>query len=503
MSLAAPSAVSALVFTLVSLRPINLMSQGTPAWRYAASGDISGLWLAPNAGLVVLTSDQIAALDPATGTPAWTRAGVHSAGEHWWFMTSEDSTEGVLDLGDRLEAVDLKTGVTRWDTPTLGITAVKGYLGVRGRGLLLVYGASAQDSSVLFGVDLATRQVRWRHANPFVVAPKRYRALTSWKDEFGTWLGGEQSALPVADSSFLLYISEDGPVLVNINSGAFVWRASSLAGKRPPAWRDGYPLILITDSIAYIPREKELQAIRLRDGTPVWSKPPEFPSRVRQLALTTAGLVVRGVRREKDAIKDGSFVDLLDPATGASRWPKQYKHGWSVFHAEDAPSWISPFVVRGERVYFASEGKLVGISLGQGSVAELGKVKFKGDEEPTEVQNRTDGILLLAPQNVVLEDTSGTVRFQAYYPGPRTGGLLGKIFGRRQVGAYENRDVVYWLTTDKDSAGQTRPCLVKTLKDQNRVQGRVWLGEASADFAVDGGAAYVVTAPREIAAFKW
>jgi outer membrane protein assembly factor BamB len=503
VKLGARLAVPALILTIVSLRPIALMSQGTPAWRYTTSGDISGLWLAPNAGLVVLTADQIAAVDPATGTPAWTRAGVHSAREHWWFMTSEDSTEGVLDLGDRLEAVDLKTGVTRWDTPTLGIAAVKGYLGVDGRRLLLVYGASAQDSSVLFGVDLGLGQVRWRHVNPFVVAPKRYRTLTRWKDEFGAWLGGEQSARPIADSTFLLYISEDGPVLVNINSGAFVWTASSLAGKRPPAWRDGYPLMLITDSIAYIPREKELHAIRLRDGTPVWSKPAEFPSRVRQLELTTAGLVVRGVRRDNDAIKDGSFVDLLDPATGASRWPKQYKHGWSVFHAHDAPSWISPFVVRGERVYFAAESKLVGISLGQGSVAELGKVKFKGDEEPSEVQSRTDGILLLAPQNVVLEDTSGTVRFQAYYPGPSTGGLLGKIFGRRQLGAYENRDFVYWLTTDKDSAGQTRPCLVKTSKDQNHVEGRVWLGEASADYVVDGGAAYVVTAPREIAAFKW
>ena len=504
MSLGPRLAVPAFVPLLLALLlPIGLASQDTPQWRYAAPADITTLWLAPNGDVVAAMPDQVAALDPATGSPAWTRTGVHAAREHWWFMTSEDSVQGVLDLGDRLDAIDLKTGVTRWDTPTLGITSVKGYLGVRGRGLLLVYGSSAQDSSVLFGVDLASGQVRWRHANPFAVAPKRYRQLTSFKDEFGAWLGGEQSARPVADSTFFLYISEDGPVLVNINTGAFLWRASSLAGKRPPALRDEYPLVLIADSIAYIPREKELHAIRLSDGTPVWSKPPELPSRVRQLELTTAGLVVRGVRRDQDAVKDGSFVDLLDPGTGASRWPKPYKHGWSVLHPNDAPAWISPFVVRGERVYFASDGKLLGISLSQGSVAELGKVKFKGDEEPGEVQNRTDGILLFAYQNVLLEDTTGSVKYQAYYRGPKTGGLLGKIFGWRNVGSYYTRDFLYFITAEKNSAGQTRPCLVKASKDENRVEGRVWLNEASADFTVTQGAAYVLTAPREVSAFKW
>src|SRR5207245_10923068 len=131
--------------------------------------------------------DQVAALDPATGSPAWTRTGVHAAREHWWFMTTEDSVQGVLELGAHLDAIDLKTGVTRWDTPTLGITSVKGYLGVRGRGLLLVDGSSAQESSVLFGVDLASGQVRWRSANPVVVGERRLRQVTSLKAVQGSW----------------------------------------------------------------------------------------------------------------------------------------------------------------------------------------------------------------------------------------------------------------------------------------------------------------------------
>jgi outer membrane protein assembly factor BamB len=488
---------------MLSCLCVPVLPAQSAQWRYAASGDIRSIWVAPSGNVLVEMADQITALDPATGAPAWTRGSLQGAHEHWWFTTAEDSAEGMLDLGDRLEAIDLKTGVTRWDTPSLGITTVKGYLAVRERRLLLVYGGSAQDSAALFGVDLASGQIRWHRASPFTVAPKRYRTLTRVKDEFGSWLGLEQRPRVVADSTFLLYISEDGPVVVNARSGEFVWRGSSLAGKRPPALRDGYPWILLTDSVAYIPREKELHAIRLRDGSPLWSTPPEFPSRIRQLQLTASGLVIRGVRRDEDAIKDGSFVDLLDPATGASRWPKPYKRGWSVLHAHDAPAWISPFVVRGERVYFESDGKLYGITLADGAVTEIGKAKFKGDEEPTEVQTRSDGILMFARQNMLLEDTTGSVKYQAYYPGPKTGGLLGSIFGWRHIESYYDRDFVYVLTADKDSTGQTHACLVKTSKDQNRIDGRVWLSDASADFALGEGVAFVVTAPREVAAFKF
>ena len=289
-----------------------------------------------------------------------------------------------------------------------------------------------------------------------------------------------------------------------------------------------------------MPCDKDLHAIRLTDGAPLWPKPVESPSRILQLELTARGLLVRGVRRENDARKDGSFVDLLDPATGASRWPKPFKRGWSVLHSEDAPATISPFTVRGDRVYFASDGKLYAMGLGDGSAKELGKVKFKGDEEPTLVESRSDGILLQSPQNVLLVDTTGAVRYQSYYPAPPMG-LLGHIgsvllrvaldvasysFAQAEANRtgvpqtytqYENpflriryaaaeaaRDYVYILTSEKDSAGQARSSIVKVSKDRNRVEGRVWLSDRSPAFALDPVTAtvYVKTGPQEVAAFK-
>src|SRR5205823_6424416 len=133
-----------------------------------------------------------------------------------------------------------------------------GYLPVPERKLLLVYLAWGKDSSTLVAADLATGEVRWRHPNPFTVAPKRYRALTREQDPTGTSLADEQPALWVSDSTFLLYLSEDGPVLVHAGTGAFLWRAEGPKGKRPPALRDLYPPALIAESVAFVPTAKDL-----------------------------------------------------------------------------------------------------------------------------------------------------------------------------------------------------------------------------------------------------
>ena len=39
----------------------------------------------------------------------------------------------------------------------------------------------------------------------------------------------------VLDTTFVLYISKDGPALMHAGTGAWLWRADSLKGKKPPA----------------------------------------------------------------------------------------------------------------------------------------------------------------------------------------------------------------------------------------------------------------------------
>jgi outer membrane protein assembly factor BamB len=518
----------------------RLNAQSAPQWRYAASAEISSFAVTAIGNVLVRVPGQLAALDPTTGAVSWRRDSLQGSDGHWWALPLRDTPYGVIDFGDRLEVIDLQTGTRRWDTTTLAIGTPRGYVAAPERGLLLVYGA-IQDSGTLAAVDLSSGELRWRHANPFKEPPKRSRELTSGQTEQGSSLAEEAPVLWVTDSTFLLHVSEDGPVLVNAGTGAFLWRADDLKGKPPPAVRNLYPPSLIADSVVYVPTERELYAIKLRDGTALWSAPVGLPSRVLQLELTPQGLLVRGVRREKDAIRDGSFVDLLDPATGASRWHKQFKKGWSVLHSSDAPKLISPFVLRGERVYCVTDEKLYALSLGDGSAVELGKVKLKDDEEPAVLESRGDGLLLLSPQNVLLADTTGAVRYQSYYPAPPMG-LLGQIgtvllqvafdvasysvaqsranrtgvpqtyrvfdnpFLRiRYAAAAAAQDYVYILTSEKDSTGETRSSVVKVSKDRNRVEGRVWLKDKHPPFAVDpiASVVYVKAGDQELAAFRF
>src|SRR6266571_1385715 len=239
--------------SLILLSTTSLPAQTTPQWRYTSPAEVSAFSVTPIGNVVVLAPGRVAALDPASGAVTWARDAVRGSGDHWWFSTAPGTPYGLLDLGDRVEVVDLESGAKRWDTSALGVGGLKGYLPVPERRLLLVYMEWGKDSSALVAADIATGEVRWRHANPFTVAPKRYRALTSGQDQAGSSLADEQPALWVSDTTFLLYLSEDGPVLVYAKTGAFLWRAAGPKGKRPPALRDLYPPALIAEGVAYVP----------------------------------------------------------------------------------------------------------------------------------------------------------------------------------------------------------------------------------------------------------
>src|SRR5207245_2421671 len=93
------------------------------------------------------------------------------------------------------------------------------------RGLILAYGENDSLRPVLVAADLATGAVRWEHVQPFHEAP----------EAVGQDYVGLQAALWVSDTTFILYVSKDGPVLVHAGTGEWLWRGDSLQGKKPPA----------------------------------------------------------------------------------------------------------------------------------------------------------------------------------------------------------------------------------------------------------------------------
>src|SRR5437867_761023 len=124
---------------LILVSTASLSAQTAPQWRHTAPAEVSSFLVTPIGNVVVLSPGRAAALDPVSGVVTWARDSLRGSGDHWWFSTAPGTPFGLLDLGDRVEVLDLATGAKRWDTSALGPGGLKGYLPVPERTLLLVY----------------------------------------------------------------------------------------------------------------------------------------------------------------------------------------------------------------------------------------------------------------------------------------------------------------------------------------------------------------------------
>ena len=499
-----------------------LAAQSTPLWRYTTTAPISFVRVTPLGTVVVATADRLVGLDPESGFVKWKRDDLKNL-EPRSYGAIRESPFATVRVGGQVELIDLATGATKWRMPPPG--GVQPYLPIPERGLILAYGENDSLRPVLVAADLATGAVRWEHVQPFHEAP----------EAVGQDYVGLQAALWVSDTTFILYVSKDGPVLVHAGTGEWLWRGDSLQGKKPPApgrpprsllgLRRGQGTMVLADSVVYVPFENRLQAIRTRDGTPLWAEAAGLPTPVAQLEVTAQGIVVRC----QPGPGHGSSLDLIDPATGASRWRKQVK---GLDH-------VTPFVVSEGRVYIAANKKLLAVSLHDGARTEVARFEFAGGEEPFQLERRGNDLLLIGHQNLLLIDSTGTERYHAYHPAPGRSTLskvaLGALtvieavadlaqtdwssttlgcgcmpymtypdLGKRFAASEQARDYVYSVAHEEDSTGHKRPVFLRLHKDDGRVVGRVWLEEKRPDYQLDriAGKLYVSEGDTEIVAFQ-
>ena len=64
-----------------------------------------------------------------------------------------------------------------------------------------------------------------------------------------------------------------------------------------------------------------------------------------------------------------------------------------------------------------------------------GEIKLQGGEDPVDMEIRPDGIVLIAPQNLVVVGRDGQVKQQVYYPAPQASGLLRALYAVNAVRA--------------------------------------------------------------------
>ena len=216
-----------------------------------------------------------------------------------------------------------------------------------------------------------------------------------------------------------------------------------------------------------------LNVARYEDGTTIADKPLRMRGTVTD-ALITGGSAVLAVDAESR-----TFVNVLDVATAGLRLKKDVKIKGQLDYAELMPGggllYISRpdaatnaevniidlasgepkfkdaiesgkplssgdyngaryalhHAVEGTTLYvFAShDHRLYAVDRTAGSFRALsGEIKLQGDEDPVDMEIRPAGLVLIAPQNLVVVTRDGQVKQQVYYPAPQLPGLLRALY---------------------------------------------------------------------------
>ena len=212
-----------------------------------------------------------------------------------------------------------------------------------------------------------------------------------------------------------------------------------------------------------------LNIARYADGTTLAEKPLRMRGTVTD-AIITGGSAVLAVDAESR-----TFVNVLDVATATVRLQKDVKIKGQLAYAELTPAGLlyisrsgsatngevniidlakgeqkykdaiegtqaAPLlhVVDGRTLYvFASKDrKLYSVDRQDGTYRALSpEIKLEGKEDATALEIRSAGLVLIAPQNLVLLGRDGQIRQQVYNPAPQLPGLLRALYRINSVRA--------------------------------------------------------------------
>jgi outer membrane protein assembly factor BamB len=215
-----------------------------------------------------------------------------------------------------------------------------------------------------------------------------------------------------------------------------------------------------------------LNVVRYDDGTTIAPKPLKMRGNVTD-GLIAGETVVLAVDAESK-----TFVNVLDVATATVRLKKDVKIKGSLDYAELAPAGLlyvsCPDATTNAEVNFidlgtgqarykdaiesgkplsstnydadryylhhASEGQIMyvfanrnrqlyAVNRQDGSYHAIGaEIKLQGGEGPTSMELRSEGIVLISPQNLVILGRDGTIKQQVYHPAPQQSGLLRALY---------------------------------------------------------------------------
>jgi hypothetical protein len=153
--------------------------------------------------------------------------------------------------------------------------------------------------------------------------------------------------------------------------------------------------------------------------------------------LTPAGLLY--VSRPDATIN--AEVNIIDLESGQPRFKDAIESGKPLSAGENgynAARYYLHHAVEGRTLYvFANrDHKLYAVDREAGNFRAVGsEIKLQGGEDPTAMEIRPEGIVLISPQNLVVLTREGQVKRQVYYPAPQLPGLLRALHAMNSVRA--------------------------------------------------------------------
>jgi hypothetical protein len=153
-------------------------------------------------------------------------------------------------------------------------------------------------------------------------------------------------------------------------------------------------------------------------------KDVKIKGRLAYAELTPAGLLY--VTRP-DATTNAE-VNIIDLESGQPRFKDAIESGKPMSsNRYDADRYYLHHAIEGRTLYvFANrDRRLYAVDREDGTYKALsGEIKLQGGEDPVAMEIRPEGIVLVAPQNLVVLSRDGQVKQQVYHPAPQLPGLL-------------------------------------------------------------------------------
>jgi len=399
-------------------------------WTYKSDDLIHKYRQSALGSIVVTTKNNIVALDSESGVVQWTRD--LKAG-HTGLSMIPDTPLAIVHHKDRLHVLDLVTGGTIWDDSRLPYKKIRGYLPVASLGMLLVFGEidGGSDKSVA-GVDITDGSIRWRQDEILSKKPEQvcydpqkelFKKCAKWGSAENSMGGGQR--VIVHDGDVVIYVSKDGPMKLDAETGALVWRVDDVKGKSVPMTGLGMAAWTHSGGILYTVYDKRrIVAVDLSTGSVRWKRKNKLPSEIRQVEMTPEGLLVRGFKPGEETEKSVGltgkattpvmtpptklFVDLIDAASGQSKWE----------HPIQDLDLTLPLLADENYAYVIRSRDVIFVDLASGTYNQFAQLPLEGRDTPTGIERVGLDFLVTSPQNMVMLGPRGEQRYHSYYPAP-------------------------------------------------------------------------------------